>query len=86
MIVIVDTYMIHHFILGSNGGGSDAVTASMAQSEKVNGLKSKLENGEPLSDEEIEELRKYIAGLRATAEFLLQSAAELEQLLDQQSV
>ena len=48
----------------------------MAQSEKVNGLKSKLENGEPLSEEEIEELRTYIAGLRATAEFLLQSAAE----------
>ena len=55
----------------------------MAQSERVNDLKSKLESGEPLSEEEIEELRQYIEGLRTTAEFLLQSAAELEELLDQ---
>ena len=70
-------------ILGSSGGGSDAIAATMAKSERINDLKSKLESGEPLSDEEVEELRQYIAGLRATAEFLLQSAAELEELLEQ---
>jgi len=68
---------------GSSGGGSDAIAATMAKSERINDLKSKLESGEPLSDEEVEELRQYIAGLRATAEFLLQSAAELEELLEQ---
>ena len=54
---------------------------SKEQREKINSLTAKLESGEPLGEEEVAELRKHIEGLRATAEFLLKEAADLESEL-----
>ena len=44
-------------------------------------MTAKLESGEPLGEEEVAELRRHIEGLRATAEFLLKEAADLESKL-----
>ena len=46
-------------------------------------MKTKLLNGGKLSEEEVAQMKSYIAGLRATVEFLTKSADELEQLLNQ---
>ena len=59
----------------------DGTYPSPEQREKINSLAAKLESGEPLSEEEVAELRKHIEGLRATAEFLLKEAADLEAKL-----
>ena len=59
----------------------DGTYPSAEQREKINSLAAKLESGEPLSEEEVAELRKHIEGLRATAEFLLKEAADLEAKL-----
>ena len=56
---------------GSSDGGEDA----------IDNLKAKLERGESLTEDEVTELREYIDSLRGTAEFLLQTAAELEAKL-----
>ena len=58
----------------------------MMQNAQLNNLKNKLDDGELLSDEEIEEMKKYIEGLRATAAYLQQSANELENKLNEQLV
>ena len=55
--------------------------SSKEQREKINSLTEKLESGEPLGEEEVAELRKHVEGLRATAEFLLKEAADLESKL-----
>ena len=59
----------------------DGTYPSAEQREKINSLAAKLESGEPLSEEEVAELRRHIEGLRATAEFLLKEAADLESKL-----
>ena len=68
----------------SNGNANEAMP--MMQSAQLNSLKNKLEDGDLLSDEEIEEMKKYIEGLRATAAYLQQSANELENKLNEQLV
>ena len=55
--------------------------SSKEQREKINSLTEKLESGEPLSEEELAELRRHVEGVRATAEFLLKEAADLESKL-----
>ena len=55
--------------------------SSKEQREKINSLTEKLESGEPLGEEEVAELRKHVEGVRATAEFLLKEAADLESKL-----
>ena len=55
--------------------------SSKEQREKINSLAAKLESGEPLSEEEVAELRRHVEGVRATAEFLLKEAADLESKL-----
>lgn len=56
---------------GSSESGEDA----------IDNLKAKLERGENLTEDEVTQLREYIDSLRGTAEFLLQTAAELEAKL-----
>ena len=56
---------------GSSERGEDA----------IDNLKAKLEGGETLTEDEVTQLREYIDSLRGTAEFLLQTAAELEAKL-----
>ena len=43
-------------------------------------------SGGKLSREEVEEMKTYIAGLRATVEFLTKSADELEEQLSKQEI
>ena len=56
-------------------------SGSESETEAIDNLKAKLERGESLTEEEVSELREYIDSLRGTAEFLLQTAAELEAKL-----
>ena len=56
---------------GSSESGEDA----------IDNLKAKLERGENLTEDEVTQLREYIDSLRGTAEFLLQTAAELDAKL-----
>ena len=62
-------------------GEVDGTYPSKEQREKINSLAAKLERGEPLGEEEVAELRSHIEGLRATAEFLLKEAEDLESKL-----
>ena len=62
--------------------GSDIRSSSSEETEE---LKNKLLNGGKLTEEEVAQMKNYIAGLRATVEFLTNSANQLEQqLLNQQ--
>ena len=62
-------------------GEVDGNYPSKEQREKINSLTAKLKSGEPLGEEEVAELRRHIEGLRATAEFMLKEAADLESKL-----
>ena len=70
----------------SNGNADGDEAMPMMQNAQLSNLKNKLEDGELLSEEEIEEMKKYIEGLRATAAYLQQSANELENKLNEQLV
>ena len=73
---------------GSNGSsgssGSDESSGStepVSASEETENIKNKILNGEDVTEEEVEKLLEYIAGLRATIEFLTNTADQLEQSL-----
>ena len=70
---------------GSNGSsGSDESSGStepLSASEETENIKNKILNGEDVTEEEVEKLLEYIAGLRATIEFLTNTADQLEQSL-----
>ena len=55
--------------------------SSNTAEDAIDNLKAKLESGESLTKEEVTQMREYIDSLRGTAEFLLQTAAELEAKL-----
>ena len=61
-------------VSGQNGSSNSAEDA-------IDNLKAKLESGESLTEDEVTQMREYIDSLRGTAEFLLQTAAELEAKL-----
>ena len=61
------------------------VTEMISASRETEKLKEKLLSGESLSPEEVEQMRSYIAGLRATIEFLIETADMLEQRLAENS-
>ena len=61
------------------------VTEMISASRETEKLKEKLLSGESLSPEEVEQMRSYIAGLRATIEFLIETADMLEQRLEENS-
>ena len=61
------------------------VTDMISASRETEKLKEKLLSGETLSPEEVEQMRSYIAGLRATIEFLIDTADMLEQRLEENS-
>ena len=63
--------------------GSDISSTSSAKTEE---LKSKLLSGGTLTEAEVAEMKTYIAGLRATVEFLTNSADQLEQQLSKQKI
>ena len=62
------------------------VGVSVSMPAPINNLKNKLEEGDLLSEDEVEEMKKHIEGLRATAAYLQQSANELEEKLNEQLV
>ena len=70
---------------GSSGSsGSDESSGStepVSASEETENIKNKILNGEDVTEEEVEKLLEYIAGLRATIEFLTNTADQLEQSL-----
>ena len=53
-----------------------------SEAERLSKIEERLKNGEKLSEEEIQEMKAYISGLRASAEFLVQTAENLESLLN----
>ena len=55
--------------------------SSNSAEDAIDNLKAKLESGESLTEDEVTQMREYIDSLRGTAEFLLQTAAELEAKL-----
>ena len=55
--------------------------SSNSAEDAIDNLKAKLESGESLTEDEMTQMREYIDSLRGTAEFLLQTAAELEAKL-----
>ena len=55
--------------------------SSNSAEDAIDNLKAKLESGESLTGDEVTQMREYIDSLRGTAEFLLQTAAELEAKL-----
>lgn len=67
-------------------GSSSSSSSSTSTSEKTEELKSKLLAGGKLSEAEVAEMKTYIAGLRATVEFLTNSADQLEQQLSKQKI
>ena len=56
------------------------------QVDTAGNLMEKLNSGEPLTKEEQEDMREYIESLRATAGYLIRTANDLEQQLNDQSV
>jgi len=69
---------------GGSTSSSTAEAALKSEAARLDGLQNKLKNGEKLSKTEIQEMRAYIVGLRASAGYLLQTAADLGALLDKQ--
>ena len=54
----------------------------LSEAERLSNIEERLRNGEKLSKEEIQEMKAYISGLRDSAEFLTQTAENIESLLN----
>ena len=74
IILLARNKSLNICVSGQSGSSNSAEDA-------IDNLKAKLESGESLTEDEVTQMREYIDSLRGTAEFLLQTAAELEAKL-----